>query len=269
VTTPAPHGPQRVYTSRSGSRRLYYRQSGLAGARPLVLIHGLSGSRRWWRYNLRVLEAVRQVYVVELVGFGRVRRRQRSVGVQDAAELVSEWLDALDLRGAALIGHSMGGQIALRAAAMQPERVTRLVLAASSGLLHSAWWRVAAQLPLAMRRGRLKFVPTILADSARAGLPNLIRSSRDLLQDDVTDILPSIVQPTLVIWGEYDVLLPREQGRAISAGIAKSKFVLLRGAGHVPMVDTPYDFNHEVVTFLNEDASRNDLPSNTPDQDSS
>jgi pimeloyl-ACP methyl ester carboxylesterase len=242
--------PQHLYTS--GSRRLYYRQSGLdAGlAEPLILIHGLSGSRRWWRYNLPALEAVRCVYVVELVGFGSVRRRQRSLGVQDAAALVAEWMDALNLTCATVIGHSMGGQISLRVAALRPDRVGRLVLAASSGLLHRAWWQVAAQLPLAMRRGRLDFVPTILADGARAGLPNLIRSSRDLLRDDVTDILPQIVQPTLVIWGENDVLLPPALGRAIAAGIACSHFVLLPHAGHVLMVDSPYEFNREVLAFL-------------------
>ena len=249
--------PQHIYTS--GSRRLYYRRSGLdlGQAGPLILIHGLSGSRRWWRYNLPALEAVRCVYVVELVGFGSVRRRQRSLGVQDAAALVAEWMGALDLKRVTVIGPSMGGQISLRVAALLPERVTRLVLAASSGLLHRAWWQVAAQLPLALRRGRLNFVPTILADGARAGLPNLIRSSRDLLRDDVTDILPQIVQPTLVIWGKNDVLLPPALGEAIAAGIRDSRFVLLPHAGHVLMVDSPFEFNREVLDFL---AQAEDLP---------
>ena len=241
---------QHTYTS--GSRRLYYRQSGLDAnyGEPLILIHGLSGSRRWWRYNLPALEAVRCVYVVELVGFGSVRRRQRSLSVQDAAALVAEWIGALNLNGVTVIGHSMGGQISLRVAALCPERVSGLVLAAASGLLHRSWWQVAAQLPLAMRRGRLNFVPTILADGVRAGLPNLIRSGRDLLRDDVTDILPEIVQPTLVIWGKNDVLLPPALGEAIAAGIRDSRFVLLPHAGHVLMVDSPLEFNREVLAFL-------------------
>ena len=237
----------------SGSRRLYYRRSGLeAGAPPIVLIHGLSGSRRWWRSNLPALERLGTVYVVELVGFGSVRRRQRALSMKDAAALVSEWMDHLNLQGAALIGHSMGGQIALRVAALQPQRVSRLVLAAASGLLHRTWWQVAALLPQAMRQGKLNFVPTILADGARAGLPNLVRSSRDLLQDDVTGLLPQIMQPTLVIWGEHDVLLPPDLGRALSAGIARSRWVLLQGAGHVLMVDAPEAFNREVTAFLGE-----------------
>jgi len=68
--------PPEAYVS--GSRRLYFRRSGRppGEAAPLVLIHGLSGSRRWWRANLPVLERERTVYVVELVGFGSLRRRQ-------------------------------------------------------------------------------------------------------------------------------------------------------------------------------------------------
>jgi pimeloyl-ACP methyl ester carboxylesterase len=244
----------------SGSRRLYYRVSGDPQAAPLVLIHGLSGSRRWWRYNLTALESVRHVYVVELVGYGTfglrrgegARRRQRALGVRDAAALVAEWMDSLDLHGAALIGHSMGGQIALRVTALRPERVCRLVLAAASGLLHRDWWRVALKLPLAMRRGRLDFVPTILADGARAGLLNLVRSSRDLLRDDVAELLPKLRQPTLVIWGQNDVLLPPELGRAIAAGLPQARFVLLPAAGHVLMVDDAPAFNREVLAFLQE-----------------
>jgi pimeloyl-ACP methyl ester carboxylesterase len=242
--------PLHVYTS--GVRRLYYKQSGLppGEGRPIVLIHGLSGSRRWWRYNLPALEAVGTVYVVELVGFGSVRRWQRAIGVREAASLVAAWLDDLKLLGVTLIGHSMGGQISLRVAALRPERVSRLVLAAASGLLHRSWWRVAAHLPGAMRKGRLDFVPTILADGARAGLPNLVRSGRDLLSDDVTDLLPTIGQPTLVIWGGQDVLMPPDLGQRLAAGIRQSRLVLLPRAGHVLMVDAAADFNREVLAFL-------------------
>ena len=125
-----------------------------------------------------------------------------------------------------------------------------ILLAAASGLLRGVWWRVAARLPMAIRRGRLNFVPTILADSARAGLPNLIRSGRDLLRDDVTDLLPQVTQPTLVIWGGQDVILPPDLGRAYARGIGGASFRLLPHAGHVLMVDDPDDFNQEVLAFL-------------------
>lgn len=226
-----------------------YRQSG-QGA-PLVLLHGLSGSRRWWRSNMTALEAVRRVYVVELVGYGSARH-QRSLGVRAAARLLAQWMDALDLRGADLIGHSMGGQIALWLTVLRPERVRRLVLACASGLLRKKWWQVALKLPGAMRRGNLRFVPTILADGVRAGLPNLLRSSRDLLREDISELLPQVAAPTLVIWGERDVLVPPALGRMLAQSIAGASFVSLPRAGHVVMVDAPAEFNRLVVDFLQQ-----------------
>ena len=233
----------------SGSHRLVYRRSGRG--EPLVLLHGLSGSAAWWRFNLPALEAVRTVYVVELVGYGAARR-QRALGMQAAAELLAEWLDALDLSGCDLIGHSMGGQIALHLAVLRPERIRRLVLACASGLLRKKWWEVALRLPPAMLRGDLRFVPTILADGVRAGLPNLIRSSRDLLSEDISELLPQVQLPTLAVWGERDVLVPPALGRMLAQGIRGARFVSLPHAGHVVMVDAPAAFNREVLAFLQD-----------------
>ncbi|GGQ93749.1 alpha/beta fold hydrolase [Deinococcus ruber] len=236
-------------TFQAGPHRLVYRRSGQGT--PLVLLHGLSGSRRWWRSNLKALEAVRCVYVVELVGYGSARR-QRSLGVRAAARLLADWLDSLDLKGVDVVGHSMGGQIALWLTVLRPQRIRRLVLACASGLLRKKWWQVALKLPGAMRRGDLRFVPTILADGVRAGLPNLLRSSRDLLREDISELLPQIHTPTLVIWGERDVLVPPALGRMLAQAIAGASFVSLPRAGHVVMVDAPAEFNREVLRFLQQ-----------------
>lgn len=239
----------RTLVFRSGARALHYRRSGQAQGRPVVLIHGLSGSARWWRYNLPALEARYRVYVVELVGYGAARH-QRALGVHDSAALLAEWLDELNLDGVALIGHSMGGHISLLVAARRPQRVGRLVLACASGLLHAKWWRLALKLPSAALVGRLAFVPTIVADGLRAGLRNVWRSSRDLLRDDVAELLPALAVPTLVIWGDRDVIVPPALGQAVAQAIPGARFVSLRGAGHVVMVDAAGAFNHEVLRFL-------------------
>ncbi|MFC4452949.1 alpha/beta hydrolase [Deinococcus sonorensis] len=242
--------PPLVY--RSSGRRLYVRRSG--SGPPLLLIHGLSGSRHWWRYNLPALEARHTVYVVELVGYGR-GWGQRSLGVREAARLIGDWLQAQDMQQVAVIGHSMGGHIALRLAELEQARLSRLVLACASGLLHQRWWRMALRLPGAVVTGRPGFLPVILADSLRAGLPNLIRSSRDLLRDDVADLLPTLHLPTLVIWGERDVLVPLPLGRALAQGIPGAEFLSVPGAGHVVMVDRPATFNRAVLDFLDPQAA--------------
>ncbi len=226
-----------TFSHEGHSLRYFQRGSGP----PVVLLHGLSGSARWWRYNAPAFAAQYTVYTLELVG---------GMSVQEGAALVVAWLEAQDLQGAALIGHSMGGHMSLRVAAHSP-RITRLVLACATGLLSGEWWQRALCLPRAGLVGRPRFLPTIVGDSLRTGWPNLYRSVRDLLRDDVTSILPDIWQPTLVIWGSRDPLVPPALGELLASSIPHSNYVLLV-AGHVVMVDQPAAFNSAVLDFLAE-----------------
>ena len=229
------------HTFSSGTRRLRYTRQGQGP--PLILIHGLSGSGGWWRYNLPALTPHHEVLTLELLG---------GVGVQDAARLIVAWLDDLNLPPAAVIGHSMGGQVALYVAAYAPSRVSQLVLACASGLLHASWWKVALNLPRAGFSGRPRFMPVVLRDSIRTGLPNLYRAARDLLRDDVAELLPTIQVPTLVIWGARDPLVPPKLGQLIARRLPDARYVELPHAGHVVMVDQPQAFNKAVLAFLDD-----------------
>ncbi|ADV67521.1 alpha/beta fold hydrolase [Deinococcus maricopensis] len=232
---------------RDGTYRLTYTVDG--SGPPMLLIHGLSGSRRWWRRNLHALQAHYTVYVVDLVGFGSARR-QRPLGVRESADLIARWMGSLNLTPAAVVGHSMGGHISAHLAARHPDRVAALVLVCASGLLRGDWWRVALHLPRAALAGKADFLPTIMFDAARAGLVTLVRATRSLLADDITDFLARIQVPTLVVWGARDALVPLPLGKALSEGIQGAQFVVFPRAGHVAMVDAAADFNREVLTFL-------------------
>lgn len=216
---------------------------------PLVLIHGLSGSGRWWRYNVPVLALRHRVYIVDLVGYGR-SRRQRALGMNGDVHLLSSWMDAMNLNDVTLIGHSMGGHVALRLAAEQPERVQNLVLVCASGLLKGSMLRLALRLPQAGLRGRRSFLPRILLDSTRAGMPNLYRSGRGVLADDLQPHLAALKARTLVVWGERDVVIPPVLGQALTRAIPGATYLEIPGAGHVVMVDAPREFNRAVLGFL-------------------
>src|SRR4051794_15736656 len=100
----------------------------VAGAGPpMVLVHGLSGSSRWWRRNIGALTPYRRVYAIDLIGFGASRTRY-PFALAEAAGYLTRWLDQLELARVSLVGHSMGGLIAAELAADAPERVDRLVL---------------------------------------------------------------------------------------------------------------------------------------------
>src|SRR5262245_44334445 len=100
----------------------------VAGAgEPLVLVHGLSGSSRWWGRNIGALARHFQVYMIDLIGFGASRNRHPFVLAEAAGHLI-RWMDQLGIARASFVGHSMGGFISAELAADAPARVERLVL---------------------------------------------------------------------------------------------------------------------------------------------
>lgn len=223
-----------------------------AGA-PVVLLHGLSGSCRWWRFTTPALTRRYSVHMPELVGFGGSRRPGRQPDVPELADVMAEWLSIMDLTEAAVIGHSMGGQIAVHVAT-EHRMPKRLVLVSASGLprewtLRDAGRFVARALP-PRSWGVPTFVPTIAVDALRAGPRALLLATRHLLSDDISDLLPRITCRTLLIWGELDPLVPVDQGRAMFERIAGSRFVVLRDAAHNPMADRPAEFNRALLEFL-------------------
>jgi pimeloyl-ACP methyl ester carboxylesterase len=217
---------------------------------PVILIHGLSGSGRWWRRNLPALSERYHTYLVDLPRFGAMHRTGRFI-LAEAATWLLAWMDAAGLRRADVIGHSMGGLIAIRLAAKRPAVVSRLVLVAPAGV--SSKPSLAAQaLPLlrAARHSRPSFFPMLAYDALRAGPRTLWRAARDLVSDNVRDDLGAIRSPTLVIVGRHDPLTPPDMGAVLQKAIADARLLVIEGAGHVVMYDQPDIFNDAVLAFL-------------------
>lgn len=236
-------------------KRITHRAAG--SGPPVVLVHGLAGSGRWWDRNLDALAARFRVHAVDLVGFGDSRGGRFALAAAPA--LLVAWLDRLGLERAAWVGHSMGGRIVAELAADAPARVDRLVLVdaaifppdrrslAVAGFARGAW------------RVPPGFAPILAADVARAGPANLWRAARGLLASDAEAKLARIAASTLVVWGERDALVPPAVGERIVELVPDARFVLLPGAGHNPMWERPEAFNRLVGRFLAAPASEADL----------
>lgn len=225
----------------------------VAGEGPaVVLVHGLSGSGRWWAYNLPALAQHYRVYNVDLVGFGR-SRGQRLV-LREAAGWLAEWLKEIGITQAHLVGHSMGGYIVTEVAATVPEIVRRLVLVDALVLpIGQGLLRHALDLARAVRYMRLSFMPVLVGDVLRAGLRTLWWSTQEVLSADLSNRLEAVQAETLVIWGERDTLLEPALGRKLAERLAKACFVCVEGAGHNPMWDQPQRFNQLLLNFLTSD----------------
>lgn len=225
----------------------------VAGAgEPVVLIHGLSGSTEWWTRNVRALAQRYQVFLVDLPGFGAMRRSQLQLRLDEAAHWLQCWMEAIGVLRASLIGHSMGGYICLRLAMLRPDMVNRLILAAPAVMaLSRSLLNHIVPLASTALRASPRFLATLTYDALRAGPLTLMRSANDLLHRDLPhDDLTAITAPTLLLWGAGDQLVPATVGAALRQRIPTARLHILQGGGHVPMFDRAEDFNAAVLAFL-------------------
>jgi len=232
---------------RVGRRRVAYRVAGEGP--PVVLLHGLGGSGRWWGRNVPALVDRYRVHVVDLVGFGG--SRGAPFGLVGAEESLIEWLDRLSLGPVTLVGHSMGGRIAAELAAEAPDRVARLVLVGAA--LFPPGTRRASHvegLLRAWRHIRPDFLPLLAADALRADPRAFWRAVYDLLMTDAEAALPRIAAPTLLVWGEHDTIVPPSVGVRVAGQLPRAELVVIPAAGHTPMWDQAAAFNQALLRFL-------------------
>ncbi len=220
---------------------------------PVVLLHGLSGSHNWWRYTVPALARRYEVHVPELVGFGRSRGQRGSPGIAEMASLMTEWVRGLGLERPHLVGHSMGGQIAVHMIA-GGMAVRTLTLVCATGLPRPLGVMEAARFfggALPPRRwGALEFIPTMAVDALRAGPRRLLRASWQLMSDDVTPLLPRVTCPVLVVWGALDPLVPLSHGERYVEALPNARLVVVSDAAHNVMADRPSEFNPVLLHFI-------------------
>ena len=205
--------------------------------RSRALVHGLSGSSRWWR-DLLPLLGDRSARVVDLPRFGRTFRPHDAAG----------WLAGELTRPSVLVGHSLGGLVCATLAADRPELVRGLVLVAPAGASQRralAAYAVGLARTIAALRPSL-FV-TIAGDALRAGPEALALGA---LYATGTAFEGSVHAPTLLVWGENDRLLPIELADDWQRAIADAELRIVTDAAHVPMVEQPSVFAELLLEFL-------------------
>jgi pimeloyl-ACP methyl ester carboxylesterase len=221
-----------------------YRVAG--SGEPLVLLHGLSGSWRWWQPILEPLAKRRCVHLLDLPRLGPRLR------AAEVAGWLGRWLDQVGLRCVDIGGHSLGGLYAAEFAADQPERLRRLILVAPAGIPCGRSF-LSHGLPLLGAlydvRGRL---PTVVGDALRAGPFSLLRGAAFVSARDLREDLASVRSPTLLAWGERDRLVPTRMAEDWHRGVNGSRLVHLP-SGHVPMWEAPGELAAAVIDFLGED----------------
>lgn len=222
---------------------------------PVVLLHGLSGSSRWWSRNVSALAEQHLVAAVDLVGFGHNRRffglPLFLPSFSETTALLARWLETFG-EPVHLIGHSMGGQIAIELTSERPDLVRSLILVNAAGMPFRLDPRPHVRAVPRPPYGGIGIARVLVPDFFRAGPASVAVASARVVRGDMRDRMHAIRVPTLLVWGENDPLVPLTYGQAMQREIAGSRLVVIPGAAHVAMWDRPREFNATVLSFLSE-----------------
>lgn len=254
--------------------RVAYRDEGDRLAEPLLLIHGMAGSSLAWDPLIGHLSQKYRVIAPDLLGHGESDKPRTDYSLGAFAVWLRDFLDALDVPSATLVGHSLGGGVALQFIHQHREHCRRLILVNSGGLgvdvgmplrllsapggelvLPVLTSRPALFVGNALLSRRTRALPSprmqervrkysALADSpGRHAFMRTLRAVVDVRGQTVCalDRLQSLVGdiPTLLVAGAQDRVIPPAHARAAHQALPGSRLEILDGAGHHPQLDCP------------------------------
>ena len=261
--------PPRFATARLATGlQVHYTEQGDPGGEPIVFLPAYADS--WFSYSrvLALLPTRYHAFAVDPRGHGDSERPDCCYGVDDFAADTVAFLDAVGLQRATLVGHSGSCFAARWVAVTHPERVARLVLSGSpAGSLPE---RVAAWLQATM--GALvdpvpaDFVREFQAGAAHVPLPEAFReglvaesgklparvwrdAANGLVAFDDTAELERIAAPTLLVWGDRDGLLERQEQARLAAAIPGARSLVYPETGHSPHWERPERFTADLDAF--------------------
>jgi pimeloyl-ACP methyl ester carboxylesterase len=251
----------------------------------LLLIHGIGGDWRTWEPVLDGLVRQHHVVAVDLPGHGGSAKGAGDYSLGALASTLRDLGGALGLERATVVGHSLGGGIAMQFAYQFPELCERLVLVSSGGLGPDVGLvlRLAtlpgSELVLSLTAPAARYLVNVAAGAGRrlrirpaADAEHYARAFAALADPDTRGAFLGTLRgvvgtrgqlvdardrlylaehmPTLIVWGEHDAVLPVDHGYAAQEAMAGSRLEIFQDAGHLPQLDDPGRFITVVDDFM-------------------
>jgi pimeloyl-ACP methyl ester carboxylesterase len=275
------------WTLQSRTVHGYRRAFRMAGSGPvLLLIHGIGDDSSTWDPVLDDLARDHTVLAPDLLGHGGSDKPRGDYSIGAYANGMRDLLSVLDIDRVTLVGHSLGGGVAMQFAYQYPERTERLVLVGAGGVAQSVTPALrAASLPLAdlvlpmLRWPGVRFQTELVLRLLQQLDTGLGRDAEDLVR--LVDALPDATSrsaflrtlravvdwrgqvvtmldrcyltagmPTLLVWGADDMIVPVEHGRTAHAAMPESRLEVFERAGHFPFHSHPQRFLTVLREFL-------------------
>ena len=248
----------------SNSRQISYvtgRRGIQEGLRTLVFVHGSGGSRLLWNYQRQFFEKFFNVIMVDLPGHGEAGSEgEESVGAY--ARHLLHLIRALPMDVVCLFGHSLGGAVAQEFSFLYPQHVEALVLVGTGARL-----RVLPEI-LEGIQGRFEETVKLICgyafskktsrDMIEKGIETMLRARPAVLYGDfaacnrfdIMERVGTIRVPTLVVCGGDDFMTPPKYAQFLAEKIEGARVEAIDNAGHMVMIEKPYEFNSRVMEFL-------------------
>lgn len=234
-----------------------------SGDDAVVLIHGFPLAKEIWNAQIPVLARTHRVVAMDLRGMGRSSVPDGPYLMETLAGDVAAVLDHLGIDRATIVGHSLGGYVALAFARMYVERVERLALACSR-IVADTPQRAHARNASAQELERDGINAQTIAQSldalflatTRDKMPETIEKARKILEncdprglasmmrgmalrDSSEDIAPELRMPVLLIASRQDPIVPPEEAEAMAAAFPAACLAWMEHSGHIPMLEEP------------------------------
>jgi pimeloyl-ACP methyl ester carboxylesterase len=255
---------------------LHYRAVGSGPA--VVMIHGYGASLDLWRPVQDALAAHHRVIAVDLKGFGWSSRPPGDYSPEAEAQLVWGLLDQLAVDQVSIVGHSWGSSVSLAMALAHPERVRRIALYAAyvfdaqkpaffrwAGLdgigevLFALNYRANVEERIGLAYHDPRFITQARVDHvvAELGRPGTTAAALAAARDHELSRLEAryreIAQPTLLLWGDDDLVTPLSFGQRLANLLPDATLKVYAACGHIPMVEAATATTRDLVTFLAAD----------------
>lgn len=240
---------------------------------PLVFVHGHPFDRSMWKEQINAFKSEYRIITSDLRGYGESEILEDVTMLEDFARDIAALLDELKMENVILCGLSMGGQIAFEFYRLFPNRVRALILAdtfaqlddaerkqarydTAERLLHEGMHAYAAEvLPKMIAPQTIREQPEVKAHvlsmmrgTSPKGAAAALRGRAE--RPDYTSLLPQINVPTLIVVGSDDEFTPVADAGFMRDRISNAKMAVIAGAGHLPNLETPAEFNRVVEEFL-------------------
>ena len=240
----------------------------LGEGKPVILLHG-------WLANLETMRPIAdnlcqnfKVYLVDIVGFGKSDSPEHPLKTDDFGDFLKQFMDALDIKNPILIGHSNGGRTIINAVGRGIIKANKIILIDSAGIKPKRNLIYYAKIYF-YKFGKflLNLLPNIKpVKSLKENLRNKVGSAdyrassnvlketlKNIVNEDLTELLPKICVPTLIFWGTLDTATPISDGRKMKKLIPNSGLIEYTGSSHFSYLENLNNFNAVVNEFLKND----------------